>query len=164
MQFQFFSILALGDDDTQKALNSFLEQHRIISFERVLVPDGARSFWAISVVYEAARPLPPASKLKIDYRDVLSDAEFRVYSRGRELRKALANRDGVAVYHVLTNEQLAEIVKRRLTSRQELATLSGFGPARLDKYGADLVEFCNREVSPLRSVQAPPESSSEGRD
>ena len=44
---------------------------------------------------------------EVDYREVLKPEEFEMFSRLREWRKALAEKEGVPVYTLLTNEQLA---------------------------------------------------------
>ena len=41
---------------------------------------------------------------KVDYKEVLKPDEFEVFSRLREWRKGVAEREGVPVYTVLTNE------------------------------------------------------------
>ena len=76
---------------------------------------------------------------KIDYREQLSAAEFAVFSRLRDERKKWAEVEGVPVYAVFTNAQLAEMVKRRVRSAGELGKIEGLGPARMEKYGARLV-------------------------
>jgi hypothetical protein len=41
----------------------------------------------------------------VDYREVLKPEEFEVFSRLREWRKAVAEKEGIPVYAVLTNGQ-----------------------------------------------------------
>lgn len=40
---------------------------------------------------------------------------------------------------MFTNEQLAEVAKARCTTPGDLGKIDGIGPARLEKYGADLL-------------------------
>jgi superfamily II DNA helicase RecQ len=57
--------------------------------------------------------LVPGGKLpKVDYKEVLKPEEFEVFSRLRDWRKAVAEKEGVPVYVVLSNEQLADMVRR----------------------------------------------------
>ena len=73
----------------------------------------------------APRPSPAATKGKrIDYRDVLSEADFAVFKRLREWRKQVAAAEGVPVYTVFTNEQLATIVTTRPASLPALGKLA----------------------------------------
>ena len=52
------------------------------SIERQFVPDGANSFWSICVTYETGDPpqTPIKQKERIDYRDVLTEEQFRIYA------------------------------------------------------------------------------------
>ena len=66
-------------------------------------------------------------KNKIDYKEVLSEQDFAVYSTLRDIRKKIADTEGVPVYTILTNEQLAEIVRRKITSKNALSAIQGIG-------------------------------------
>lgn len=48
-------------------------------------------------------------KPKIDYRDILKPEDFTIYSKLREIRKEIAEKNGVPVYTVFTNEQLITV-------------------------------------------------------
>jgi superfamily II DNA helicase RecQ len=118
----------------------------VVRVERELVHDGARSFWAICVVWlstpkSAEREKGSKPRQRVDYRQVLSPDQFKVYVRLRELRKALAERDGVPPYAVFTNEQLAQMVQRPVRTLAEMEALPGAGPSRISKYGASALEL-----------------------
>ena len=57
-----------------------------------------------------------------------------------EVRKSLAERDGVPIYAVFTNEQLAEIVRRDVSSVAELSKMRGVGKSKIDKYSASILQ------------------------
>jgi len=44
-------------------------------------------------------------------------------------------------YAVFTNEQLAEMVQRRVASAAALREISGVGEARIEKYGAAFLDI-----------------------
>ena len=67
---------------------------------------------------------------------MLSPEEFTVFSRLREVRKELAEKAAVPPYAVFTNEQLAAIVRQRVTTAAALEKIGGVGPARVEKFGA----------------------------
>ena len=46
-----------------------------------------------------------------------------------------ANADAVPVYTIFTNDQLAEMAKRRCSSLAALAEIDGVGQGRIEKYG-----------------------------
>jgi len=58
---------------------------------------------------------------------VLNPEEFELFSRLRDLRKKLADREEVPVYAILTNAHLAEIVRNRVTTREGLSAIKGVG-------------------------------------
>ncbi len=122
-------------------LNAFLAQHRILNIDHTLVQDGVNSAWTFCVSYEPASVQAPAGKRsKIDYREVLSEADFRLYARLRSLRKELAEKEGVPAYALFTNEQLAEMVRQRTNSMAGLGKLSGVGAGKLEKYGQSFLD------------------------
>ena len=104
--------------------------------------DASGSYWALCVTYvEGGERSPVAPKKgRVDYREILSPEDFEVYADLRRLRKELAERDGVPLYAVFTNEQLAAMVQQRITTREDLGRLAGVGPARIAKYGPPFLE------------------------
>jgi superfamily II DNA helicase RecQ len=155
---RFFTIPIQDSGEASGELNKFLSSHRVLSIERHFVADGVNSAWALCVNYVSSADRPVTERLggRIDYREVLSNSDFMLYSKLRALRKALAEKDGVPPYALFTNEQLAEMVRRRATSMQSLEQISGVGPARTKTYGAAFLE--------ILSAQAPADAvSADGR-
>lgn len=164
MKLRVFSIAAHGDSSTADELNAFLSSHRIRDVDKRFVDDGARSFWSLAVTYldgDDAQARPGSGthanhRQRIDYRDVLNPKEFAAYAALRELRKQWAARDGVPPYHVLTNEQLAALVQGRKRTRVELEAIDGFGPARLAKYGEELLAALAQHIPAIDVPTAQP--------
>jgi hypothetical protein len=46
----------------------------------------------------------------VDYKEVMNEADFAVFSRLRDLRKVIAEKEAVPAYAIFTNEQLAAMV------------------------------------------------------
>ncbi|WP_413207864.1 HRDC domain-containing protein [Rhodospirillum sp. A1_3_36] len=115
MRIDLFTIPAHGGEDGLDDLNALLSSARIVTVDRHFVSDGAASFWAVCVVSQPGgkhRPFAkPGKKPSIDYREVLDAEDFALYARLRDLRKTLAEREGVPVYAVMTNEQMAEMAR-----------------------------------------------------
>ena len=126
----------LGDGgEAQEALNAFLRSKRVLGVERVF----ARTGWAFCVEWLEGGRDTARNPPKVDYREALSPADFEVFSRLRRKRKELAESDGVQVYTVMTNEQLAEMVKLGAAKPEDLRRIEGIGDARIAKYGTDFV-------------------------
>ena len=65
----------------------------MLAVKKEFVADGENSFWTFCVEYldSAARAASwPGNGPKVDYKEVLKLAEFEVFSRLREWRKAAA--------------------------------------------------------------------------
>ena len=139
MQLRFFKIPIPDGGGFADELNAFLRGQRVLQVQRELVKDDAGAFWAVCVEYLPAAVGASAAngtgKGKIDYKEVLSAEDFAVFSALREVRKELAERDGVPVYAVFTNEQIAEMVKNKPSSLAALRKIDGVGDARVEKYG-----------------------------
>ena len=80
-----------------------------------------------------------AFRSNIDYRAVLTEQEFAVFSQLRELRKQLSQSESVPVYAIFTNDQLAQMVQQRCRSVAELGRINGVGEQKLEKYSAILL-------------------------
>ena len=142
LQYRFFSIPITREQEAEDELNAFLRSVRVAQVQRELVNQADRSHWAVVVEYimgaqeeGAARRSDPGRGKRVDYKEVLSPADFAVYSRLREWRKATAAAEAVQLYTIFMNEQLAAMVENRVTSREALLAIEGIGKARADKYG-----------------------------
>ena len=128
---------------TEPELNAFLRGHRVLAVRKEFVSDGENSYWTFCVEYlnspNGAMPGPPKGP-KVDYREVLKPQEFEVFSRVRDWRKSTAEREGVPVYTIFTNEQIAAMVRGRVSSKAQLKAIDGVGDARVDKYAEAVLE------------------------
>jgi len=144
---KFFTVPLLDHHAGEDHLNRFLGDHRILSIDHQFVSAGSGSFWAICVTYQEGNTAnPPIAKGKIDYREVLPQAEFEIFARLRRLRKELAEREGVPAYALFTSEQLAVMVRNRVRTLQDLGKISGIGPARVEKYAQPFLEILSRNA------------------
>lgn len=119
MPLHFFRISASDIEQEQNALNQFLVQNAVLDIEKQLVIDAQKSYWAVCVTTAATAKIskssPPVIPIEqtakrrgsIDYKAVLSPEDFEIYAALRELRKSVAEAEGVPAYVVFTNAQLA---------------------------------------------------------
>ena len=125
-------------------MNAFLRGPRVLAVKKEFVADGENSFWTFCVEYldgAGAGAMLPGGRPKVDYKEVLKPEEFEVFSRLRDWRKSVAEKEGVPVYTVLTNEQLAQMVQKQVKSKAGLKEIEGVGDARVEKYGDALVQL-----------------------
>ncbi|MCW5550179.1 MAG: HRDC domain-containing protein [Opitutaceae bacterium] len=142
--------VAPGDSRALDELNRFLRGHRVLTLDR----EFQAGVWSFCVTYQpaagagggAAEPAP-----KVDYKEVLDAPTFALFSKLRDVRKALAEQERLPAYAIFTNGQLAEIAKARCATPADLGKIDGIGPARLEKYGAALLA-----VLTTASLPSPP--------
>jgi ATP-dependent DNA helicase RecQ len=69
-----------------------------------------------------------------------SDDEEALFQRLRDLRKSLADRQGVPAYIVFNDRTLRAMAEACPRTPAELLAVSGVGPAKLEKYGREFLE------------------------
>lgn len=161
MKHKFFKIPVANPVDAETELNTFMGQHRIAHIDRYFVADGANSFWSICLVWLAGEGALsdslPKRKNKIDYKDVLNEADFTLYARLRDLRKAVADQEATPVYNIFTNEQLAAMVQQRIVTKSALLAVEGIGQTRVDKYGKLFMDTLKSGFQPSDPHEANPD-------
>ncbi len=146
MQLKLFVVPIKNLGGAEAEMNGFLRGHRVLAVKKEFVSDGENSFWTFCVEYldgataTMGGGTPGNRSPKVDYKEVLKPEEFQVFSRLRDWRKAVAEKEGVPVYVVLTNEQLAQMVQKQTNSKAGLKEIEGVGDARVEKYGDALLE------------------------
>lgn len=158
MKLKFFKIPVSDSVILETEVNMFITQHRITHIEKQFVVDGANSFWSICVTWldseGALADNMARRKNKIDYKDLLNEADFLIYSKLRELRKVIAEREATPVYNIFTNEQLAAIVQQRIVTKTALLTIEGIGQARAEKYSKAFLDCMNARLKSTNSNEA----------
>ncbi len=138
-------------------LNAFLAGQRVaaVTHHLLATPGGGLLVFVVETVGSPPqRTSPSSNQLRIDYRERLSADEFLAFSQLREERKRWGEMEGVPVYAIFTNAQLAEMVKRRVRTPAELAAIEGVGRARIEKYGARLIAILADLAAPNAGAEA----------
>ncbi len=152
MKIRIFTIPIHGDPSLEHELNSFLSGHRIVSVEKRFVDAGLDSAWTFCVTWTEMSEKAPVRKGKIDYKEVLSEQDFKMYAVLRALRKDMAEKEGVPAYALFTNEQLAEMVRQQVKSKAQLGKIKGIGSTRVEKYGDPFLKLIEAEQEKLQPV------------
>jgi len=148
MQYAPFLLPLHSGSAEQDELNRFLRGRRIVQTRKELVTMDGMSHWAILVEYLDSPEKSSGDqqiKNKVDYKEILNVADFSLFSKLREVRKKLAEENGLPVYAVCTNEQLAEIAKRRPKNLAECMQIEGIGQGKADKYVPAILECIKNE-------------------
>lgn len=152
MSLYFFFINAKQPEPSATELNTLISQNRVLSVSKEWLQDGGQSGWAICIeTINGQGPLPNNLKQNasykkkdgptVDYKEVLSEADFLLFAQLREWRKEKSQEEGIPTYAVFNNEQLAAIVVNQVKTQEDLLKIEGVGAARANKYGASLFEF-----------------------
>lgn len=150
MQYRVFSIPVAGGEAEAEALNKFLRGNKVVKVDKELVECGDTPCWTFCVQYlppQASGTFPAAGERreKIDYKEVLDEAQFRMFSLLRKCRKAIADEDGVPAFAVFIDAELAELSKHEHFDEKALASIGGVGKQRVEKYGKRMLERYNEE-------------------
>ena len=142
MAYRTFRLSAGCSAPEAEELNGFLRKHRVLAIRKEWMAQAPEGGWSFCVEYEErASDNRQAGPMvgKIDYREVLPADQFEVFSRLRNLRKALAEREAVPVFTVFTNAQLAEMVTMPVKTTADVGKIDGVGEARVAKYGKEIL-------------------------
>ncbi len=147
-QFASFFISPFGEPSVCDELNKFLRSRRIVNVEKRLIDGERGTGWLFLVEYgEELKPQGGSNNARIDYREILNQQEYALFDRLRELRKTISEKQGVPVYAIFTNEQLAAMVKSPPATLGDFHTISGVGEGRVKQYGeAFLALLLNRQA------------------
>jgi hypothetical protein len=124
--------------------------------EKKLIDGERGTGWVFLVEYgtggvvggEGGKNAPNESR-RIDYREVLSPEEYALYDKLRNQRKEIADKAGIPVYAVFTNDQLAGMVKKPPKTAKDLLSISGIGESRVKQYGEAVISFFSNEAQTL---------------
>ena len=148
LQYAAFLLPLYAGSSEQDELNRFLRGHRIVQTRKELVESQGVCNWAILAEYldsPEKSSVDQQIKGKVDYKEILNAADFSLFSKLREIRKKLSEENGLPVYAVCTNEQLAEIAKRRPKNLTECMQIDGIGQSKADKYVPALLKCISSE-------------------
>ncbi len=141
MQVKIFQIPSGDSGELQEAMNRFLRGHKILGVQQELVSNKEGIFWCFCVRYlEGGYTSSSQSKGRIDYREVLSEEAFEVFSVLRTCRKEIADELQEKVYMVFTNEELAKMTELEELTLENIAKIRGIGEKKQKKYGVPLLE------------------------
>jgi superfamily II DNA helicase RecQ len=143
MQFQLFSVPISDDGGALAELNKFLRTHKVLEVEQQLISlkNGGQWHFCIKYLANAVVETKPNTTAKIDYRDVLDEKTFAVFSVLREFRKTIAETHGLPVYAVFTNEELANIARLDAINADNLKKIHGIGEKKVERFGKQLMEL-----------------------
>jgi superfamily II DNA helicase RecQ len=71
----------------------------------------------------------------------------------RDWRSKRSRQEGMPLYILFTNQNLADIVKKRPQTASELMQIGGIGKAKVDKYGEDILKISKIELGTKEGIK-----------
>jgi superfamily II DNA helicase RecQ len=139
-QYRTFFVSPFGESTVCEELNKFLKANRIVNVEKRLIDSERGTGWLFLVEYgNDIRNTGSNASARVDYREILNEQEYALFDKLRQLRKELAEKQGIPVYAIFTNDHLTSMVKRHPASLKDFAALPGVGEARVKQYGGQFL-------------------------
>lgn len=138
MQIKVYTIPIIGGENMNEEMNAFLRSKKILHVEKQFSTTSQNGFWSFCISY--IEESTTADKAKVDYRQVLGEEGFKRFSKMREIRKQLAQDEGVPAYAVFTDEEMAALAKIEDLTAAKMKTVKGIGEKKLEKYGAHFLK------------------------
>lgn len=143
----------------EEAVNGFLGSVRIRRLVASLCGADEAS-WSVLVFYEetdsAPEATPPETEASSEAEAIAPAVEddspamlpddLRLVDDLKSWRSARAASEGLPPYCVAQNRSLDEIARTRPRSSEALAQIKGLGPARIEKYGPDILSLVTSSV------------------
>ncbi|MGI6303883.1 MAG: HRDC domain-containing protein [Verrucomicrobiota bacterium] len=138
MQLKFFAVPTIDSLSMEDEVNQFIRSHQVVSIQREIAQQGSNIHWAICIEYQDGNQT--FKKNRLDYKDILNGPDFALFCKLRDRRKELAEKEGIPVFAVCTNEQLADISRSRPVDLVQFKKIQGVGSGKLKKYGEEFIE------------------------
>jgi len=151
LQIKSFILPVHTDTSIENEINNFLKSHKVIKMRKEFLNNSENACWCLLVEYvldeKENSKQSKGFKNIIDYKEVLSPDDFSVYAKIREWRKETADKNGVQLYTILNNEQMARIAQEKITKLDKLKEMSGIGEQRIKKYGKDIIDLMKKIIN-----------------
>ena len=141
MQIKLFTIPISDTGTSNEELNRFLRANKVLEVENHLISNERGAFWCFCVKYiESQWQNQSIERTKIDYKEELDEATFKVFSKLREIRKQIEAEEAIPAYAVCTDQELAAMARLKNLTPEGMLTVKGFGEKKLEKYGLRIIQ------------------------
>jgi superfamily II DNA helicase RecQ len=128
--------------EDQAKMNAFLDSVEVKLASANFVTTGSVDFWSATVFY-----LPKTAKIakseNKNSEEELSIQERKIFNALRQWRNELAQQLDWSAFRICHNSHLIAVAQSNPQTLEELEQVSGFGKARTEKYGEDILAVLN---------------------
>jgi superfamily II DNA helicase RecQ len=154
MQIRIFNIPITDNGESQAEMNRFLAGQKVLEVEQRFFQNEKGGCWSFCVRYLISNTgscQQQSAKQKVDYKELLNENEFAIFSKLRECRKTIAAKDAVPAYAVFTDEELAGIARLPVLEAGKLIAVKGIGDKKVEKYGNQLIELFKSKIEKVET-------------
>jgi superfamily II DNA helicase RecQ len=155
MQIEVFTIPVFDSGQMVEEMNRFLRGHKVLEVKQELYQNQQTAYWCYSISYLNSQHVPKTNSTgrreKVDYKAVLTEGIFAIFSALRVHRKEIANAEAIPAYAVFTDAELAKIAKLEELNAANILTIKGIGQAKVEKYGKRILEMYHKQTADEKS-------------
>lgn len=126
----------------QDKMNAFLDSVEVKLTSTNFVTTGTTDFWSAAVFYMPKTSKKENTVTKFSEED-LSQQEYEIFNALRHWRNDLAEKLEWSAFRICHNTHLIAVAKSSPQTLEELEKVPGFGKARTEKYGEDILAVLN---------------------
>jgi superfamily II DNA helicase RecQ len=148
MQYKIITISIFNEGEVED-MNRFLRGNKVINVEKQLVVLNEGAFWSFCIHYIGVenKEYRSSEKEKVDYKNILDEPTFAVFSKLRIIRKKIADNDAIPAYAIFTDAELSKIAVLDEITEKKMLSIHGIGEKKVEKYGKIL---CNMLTEGLK--------------
>lgn len=150
MQIRIFTISVNDTGEQIREMNGFLASQKVLEIVQQFYQNTNGAFWSFCIKYIASSSgvfSQNNGKQKIDYKEVLDEKEFQVFSKLRECRKTIATNEAIPAYAVFTDEELAGVARLPVIEVNKLSSIKGIGDKKVEKYGKIIIDLYTSKLA-----------------
>ncbi|GEK92203.1 HRDC domain-containing protein [Alkalibacterium kapii] len=77
----------------------------------------------------------------------LSKQNNRLYSELKNYRLIKSRQEAIKAFYIFSNKQLKALIEKRPKNKKELRLVNGFGAAKVEKYGQDIIQIIEKHAT-----------------
>lgn len=141
----------------EEDLHAFIKDKEVLSAREHFFIKQETPYLVVFLTYlpgTGDQPKAPGGAKAESWRELLTDAQLPLFNTLREWRSERAKQEGVPPYIICTNQQLAQMVAARPESLAGLGNIQGFGKAKSEKYGKELLALLRPQAAKKETVSS----------
>ncbi|MEG2290855.1 MAG: NERD domain-containing protein [Clostridium sp.] len=95
---------------------------------------------------EEPKELDVIDSVDLQNKDQKDDVSEEIYNKLKEYRTAMAKIEMSKPYFIYNNQTLDEIIQVKPRTKEELLKVRGFGPAKVEKYGDEILRIISGDI------------------